>query len=198
MADNQHQHPFANPGPAGQAVLIFYLVVLFANMTGQGGSAGNALLIGLGLAGGIVQFAVGVIELRNGQVLKGNVFMAFSAFMFMGMFTNLLEVCGLVHGSLATVQGYVFLLMGLILVGATYPVFYTHLANCLFFLAADVFFLGMAGALLFKIPVCLKIAAWDLPVAIIVVMWIIWGDIINGQLGKTVIKMGPPFLKRKA
>ncbi len=192
-----NQHPFANPGPAGQAVLIFYLVVLFANMTGQGGSAGGTLLIGLGLAGGIVQFAVGVMELKNGQVLKGNIFLAFSAFMFMGMCTNWLEVSGLVHGSLATVQGYVFLLMGLILVGATYPVFYTHLANTLFFLAADVFFLGMAGGLLLQNPNFIKIAAWDLPVAIVVVMWIIWGDIINGTFGKTVIKMGPAPLKRK-
>lgn len=196
MSDNQH--PFANPGPAGQAVLIFYLVALFANLSGQGGHSGHAVLVGLGLAGGIVQFTVGVIELRNGQVLKGNIFMTFSAFMFMGMCTNMLKITGTLTESVSTVEGYVFLLMGVILAGATYPVFYTSFANTLFFLSADVFFFGMAAGLLLKMPLYIKIATWDLPVAIVVVLWIICGDIINGTFGKTVLPMGPAPLKRKS
>lgn len=89
------EHPFANPGPAGLMVLAFYLGCLWPIATGSAPHSLSVVLVPLGLAGGIIQLVAGIIELRNGATMTGNILLAFSTFMFLGMGENLLKALDL-------------------------------------------------------------------------------------------------------
>lgn len=71
---------WASPAPAGLTALAIACFTFFAVLTGKvPGSV--APLLGCWLIGGfVVQFTVAVIELKDGHLLGGNVFLFFSAF----------------------------------------------------------------------------------------------------------------------
>lgn len=71
---------WANPAPAGLAALAIACFTFYAILTGK--VAGTAApLLGCWLIGGfVVQVIVGLIELSEGAVTGGNVFLVFSAF----------------------------------------------------------------------------------------------------------------------
>jgi len=80
-----HDHTFANPGPAGLIALAMACFAFWAMYTGRvTGDAGPVLAAWM-FGGGLVQYAVGWMELRNGEIRGGNVFLFFGAFF---MFTN--------------------------------------------------------------------------------------------------------------
>lgn len=71
---------WANPGPAGLTALAIACFTFFAVLTGIVPHTSTPLL-GCWLIGGfVVQIVVAVIELREGSILGGNVFLFFSAF----------------------------------------------------------------------------------------------------------------------
>lgn len=79
MADHA-EHTFANPGPAGLIALAMACWAFWAMYTGRvTGDAAPALAAWM-VGGGLVQYAVGWIELRNGEIRGGNVFLFFGAF----------------------------------------------------------------------------------------------------------------------
>ncbi len=79
---------FANPAPAGLVALAVACFTFFALLSGKVGATAIPLL-GCWLLGGfIVQLTVAIIELKEGALLGGNVFLFFSAFF---MFTGGIE-----------------------------------------------------------------------------------------------------------
>ncbi len=71
---------WANPSPAGLTALGVAGIIFYAILSGSVG-AGALPLLGCWLMGGaLVQFTVGVIELREGSLIGGNVFLFFSGF----------------------------------------------------------------------------------------------------------------------
>ncbi len=77
---SDHNGGWATPGPAGLIALAIACFMFFAVLTGTVESTA-APLVGIWLLGGfVVQLVVGLIELKEGHVLGGNVFLFFSAF----------------------------------------------------------------------------------------------------------------------
>jgi succinate-acetate transporter protein len=195
---SDHEHVFATPGPAGLMVLAFYLGCLWPVATKMAPHDLIVILVPLGLAGAIVQTLAGVIELRNGAILPGNIMMAFSAFMWYGFGEHLLNALGLIKGPTAGVDGIVFLIMGLLMTGFTPCFFLKNTAATLFMIATDVFFLGAALFWITGMPLFWTIAGWDLPFVILFILWQVIGDIINACYGRVIVPMGPPWAARKA
>lgn len=71
---------WANPAPAGLVALGIAGIIFYALLSGHV-TAGALPLLGCWLLGGaLVQFTVGVIELKEGALIGGNVFLFFSGF----------------------------------------------------------------------------------------------------------------------
>jgi succinate-acetate transporter protein len=92
------EHSFATPGPAGLAALAvacFGFAAVFLGLVKPGGLP----LLGAWLIGGfVVQYTVAVMELKDHNILGGNVFMFFSAFFMLGaaisVFSKFLMLAG--------------------------------------------------------------------------------------------------------
>ena len=81
---SSNEHSFVSPGPAGLgalAVACFGFSAVFLGLVGVGGLP---ILAAWLLGGGIVQFTVAVIELKDHNMTGGNVFLFFSAFFMFG------------------------------------------------------------------------------------------------------------------
>ena len=195
MTDKNHS--FADPGPAGLMVLAFYLAALFAVLNNPANEALAGVLVGLGFAGGVVQLLAGLMELRNGAILPGNVMLAFCTFMFLGMFETLFKILKWLPPNTAGLDGFIFLTMGVLMVGVTAGFLCKNLAAGLFMIFADIFFLSGAFGFLFHIAFLLTVFQWVLPPVILTIVWQVVGDVNNGHFGRNVVGMGAPLCKAK-
>lgn len=80
----QHEHTFATPGPAGLGALAVACFGFGAVFLGKVGLGGLPILAAWLIGGGIVQFTVAVMELKDHNLTGGNVFLFFSAFFMFG------------------------------------------------------------------------------------------------------------------
>jgi len=71
---------WANPAPAGLIALAVACFCFFALLTGKVTTGALPMLAGWLLGGFVVQVAVAIIELREGALVGGNIFLFFSAF----------------------------------------------------------------------------------------------------------------------
>ncbi len=191
----ERKNSFANPGPAGLMVLAFYLGALWPVATHQAPHQMANVLIALGFAGGLVQFTAGIIDLKNGEIMTGNIMLAFSAFMWLGFWEFLGKSLGFIPENTTIVDGWVFIIMGVLMSGFTIGhlkapkiAFWFMIFTDIFFLSAGLFFLTMKGILW-------VIAGWSLPFVIFTILWTVFGIVLNGVFGKTVIPMGKPFIQ---
>ncbi len=187
--------PYANPGPAGLMVLAFYLAALWPIATHRAPHEMINVLIALGFAGGIVQFTAGIIDLRNGEIMTGNIMLAFSAFMWLGFWEFLGKSLGFIPENTAIVDGYVFIVMGILMVGFTFGHFKAPKIALLFMLFTDVFFLSAGFFFLNHNLLLWKIVGIDLPLVILSILWMVFGIVLNGVFGKEVIPMGKPLIR---
>jgi len=105
-------HTFVSPGPAGLGALAVACFGFGAVFTGKVGLGGLPLLAAWLVGGGIVQFTVAVMELKDHNITGGNVFLFFSAFFMFGaalsVFSKYLMLSGIM-GSVkpeTMVEGY--------------------------------------------------------------------------------------------
>jgi len=192
---SKSEHPFAPAAPAGLMVLTFYLSCLFPILIGTAPEEMIYVLIPLGLAGGIVQLSSGIMELRCGMIVPGNIMCGFSAFMFLGMGENILKLFKLIPAHTAAVDGYVFMIMGLYMVGFTLPFLHKNLVAGIFMITTDIFFCGCGISWLFGLPIFFKIATWSLVPIVITAMWQAVAEVLNHSMGREIVKMGAPLLK---
>lgn len=191
---NGNSH-LATAGPCGLMVLAFYLGCLWPGAVGMAEPSVHVLLIPLGLAGAVVQSVAGIVELARGNILGGNVNLAFSAFMWYGAGGNLLKFLHIGPTNTSGADGWVFLVMGLFMLGFT-PIFCrATLSLSVFILATDVFFISWALSWILGNAVLFQIGAWALPVVIIAIVWDVVGTILNSVLEKQVISLGSPLIK---
>ncbi len=195
MNQEDRQKPYANPGPAGLMVLAFYLSALWPVATHQAPHAMANVLIALGFAGGVVQFTAGIIDLRNGEIMTGNIMLAFSAFMWLGFWEFLGKALGFIPHNTTIVDGWVFVIMGLLMCGFTIGhlkapkiAFWFMIFTDIFFLSAGIFFLTLK-------PIFWFVAGWSLPFVVFTVLWTVFGIVLNGVFGKPVVPMGKPFIE---
>jgi succinate-acetate transporter protein len=119
------EHSFANPSAAGLGALAVACFGFGAVFTGHVQPGGLPLLAAWLVGGGIVQFTVGVIELKDHNLAGGNVFLFFCAFFMFGAalstFAKYLMIAGLL-GSFkpdAMVEGYCWMAGAAFLTAAT-------------------------------------------------------------------------------
>lgn len=78
------EHTFVSPGPAGLGALAVACFGFGAVFSGKVGLGGLPLLAAWLIGGGIVQYTVAVMELKDHNMTGGNVFLFFSAFFMFG------------------------------------------------------------------------------------------------------------------
>jgi len=78
------QHTFVSPAPAGLAALAVACFGFGAVFTGKVSTGGLPLLAMWLVGGGIVQYTVAVMELKDHNMTGGNAFLFFSAFFMFG------------------------------------------------------------------------------------------------------------------
>ncbi len=187
--------PFANPGPAGLMVLAFYLSALWPVVTHRAPHEMINVLIALGFAGGLVQFTAGIIDLRNGEVMTGNIMLAFSAFMWLGFWEFLGKSFGFIPENTSVVDGYVFIVMGILMVGFTFGHLKAPKITLLFMIFTDIFFLSAGSFFLTHNLALWNIVGIILPLIILSILWIVFGIVLNGVFGKEIVPMGKPLIK---
>jgi succinate-acetate transporter protein len=79
-----HEHSFATPGPAGLGALAVACFGFGAVFLGKVDLSGFPILAAWLIGGGIVQYTVAVMELKDHNLTGGNVFLFFSAFFMFG------------------------------------------------------------------------------------------------------------------
>ncbi|MDQ1277347.1 MAG: uncharacterized protein QG555_387 [Thermodesulfobacteriota bacterium] len=188
------EHPFASAGPAGLMVLAFYLGCLWPVATHQVDHSMATVLVALGLAGGITQLTAGIIELRNGMIMQGNILLAFSTFMFLGMGENFLKAVQIMPLNTMAVDGWVFLIMGILMCGFTIGHLLVPFAAFLFMVFTDLFFVPAGLYFLTHEQIFWTIASWDLPFVVIAIIWAVLGSVLNNLFGKQIIPLGKPLI----
>jgi succinate-acetate transporter protein len=186
---------FASPGPAGLMVLAFYLACIWTVATGIASPTNEVILVALGFAGALVQMTSGIIDLRNGEILTGNMMMAFSAFMWYGCILSLLKAINVMSPDTAVVDGWIFLVMGIFMVGFTYPFLRANAAGGFFMLGTDVFFLSAALSRLLDSQLLCAVEVWSIPIIIVSIIWQVTGQILNKIFDRPLIPLGRPFIK---
>jgi len=85
MNNDQIKSQWANPGAVGLWALGIVLMVLWADLIGLIDSKSAPIILGWIFVAGIAQTLCGIIELRNGSLLTGNMLTAFGLFFMFGL-----------------------------------------------------------------------------------------------------------------
>lgn len=98
------EHTFVSPGPAGLGALAVACFGFGAVFTGKVGLGGLPLLAAWLVGGGIVQYTVAVMELKDHNMTGGNVFLFFSAFFMFGAALSVIAKYLMLSGMIGTVK----------------------------------------------------------------------------------------------
>jgi succinate-acetate transporter protein len=198
MAD--HGNGWANPGPAGLVALAMACFTFFALFTGK--VDGTALpLLGIWLIGGFaIQVIVGIIELKEGSILGGNVFLFFSAFFMLVtglecLFKFWMGTKGITLD--ARMDGWAWLALAIALIFWTPGYFKSPLAMILCVLSLDIAVPVIALKDLTIIPAAIgaPLAGIFLLLGGIFGLYMAAGTILNTTFGKQVLPLGSPWIK---
>ncbi len=191
----EKESSFATGGPAGLMVMAFYLAVLCPVITGIAPPGMAILLVPFGIAGVLVQLIAGVIDLKRGDIVGGNITLAFSAFMVFGACSTLLKFLKIGPADTALVDGFVFLVMGVILILLTGPSMRSCLSFGLFMIITDVFFLLLGIGNIFAIQGLVITGGYCLIGSIITLIWTACGITLNTAYGRETLSLGTPLIK---
>ncbi len=195
---------WANPAPAGLVALGVACFIFFALLSGKV-TAGAMPLMGCWLIGGfVVQLAVGIIELKEGQMTGGNVFLYFSAFfMLVGGMEFFIKYFAIVkEWSLpldATVDGWAWLVLAFCLVLWTPAYFKGTSILATIVILVDIAVVQVAFLDLGVLNPTFKVtAAYPLLFAGILAMYLSSALILNSAYGKTILPITKPWIKDNA
>lgn len=194
---SQPEHSFANPAPAGLIALALVCFTLFAILTGRVPHEALPLLACWQFGGFIVQIITGVIELKDHNIIGGNVFTYFSAFfMATGASESILKYLLTVNKLpfASQIDGWAWLVLAI----ATTVMTIGYLTSTPFLLAAlitaDVAIWAVALTDLGFIAGA-PIAAWFLLVTGILGLYVAFGVALNTHYKKVIIPLGKPLVK---
>jgi len=192
-------HGWANPGPAGLVALAMACFVFFALLTGRV-TTGVIPLMGIWLLGGfVVQLAVGLIELKEGNTTGGNVFTFFSAFFMLVTGLELIfKYFAAVNGWKidARIDGWAWLSLAIALTTWTPAYFKSPLTLCAVVVLLDpaLFIIALAdmGAIS-RTPV--PFAGVLLLLAGLFGLYTAAAVVLNTAYGRTVLPTGGPLVR---
>jgi len=191
---------WATPGPAGLVALAVACFGFYAILTGTvKGTA--APVLGIWLIGGfVVQIAVALIELKNGHVTGGNVFLFFSAFfMLVGGMEFIFKYFVALNAWKVdfTMDGWLWLplFIALILWTPAYlkesPAVMSLVVLCLDVTVFFVTFMDMGKLAHHFAPT----AGYFALTAGFGALWVASAGILNTAFGKTILPMPGPMIK---
>lgn len=202
-----HGGGWANPAPAGLTALGVACFVYFAALTGQVPHTAT-FLIGCWLLGGcLVQFTVGLIELKEGAQLGGNVFLFFSGFFMLAggtefftklfgteMFTNMFGSAGVT----GEISGWAWIVLTATLWLWTPAYLKTSpkaLSILVVVLDIAILFVTLKDLALMDAATAGMIAGWFLLADGILGIYLAAALQLNAAFGKTILPIGAtPFL----
>jgi succinate-acetate transporter protein len=115
--------------------------------------------------------------------------------MFLGMGENLLKALEIMPQNTMAVDGWIFLIMGILMCGFTIGHLPGPLAPLLFMVATDLFFVPAGLYFLTGAEILWMIAGWDLPLVVISIIWVVLGTILNPIFGRSIVPLGPSLLR---
>ncbi|MEN6391668.1 MAG: GPR1/FUN34/YaaH family transporter [Syntrophomonas sp.] len=197
---SSEQGGWANPGPGGLTALAIACFTFYAVLCGKVPGAALPFLACWLMGGFVVQLAVGIIELREGAVLGGNVFLVFSGFfMLTGALEFFIETQGKVDKAGAALDGYAWLVLLITLVLWTAPYLKTSPASlgiAVLLLDLGVFFVTCDKMKWLLDPkVSAAYGGYFLLATGIVAMYVAAGIQINSAFGKQILPLGAPIIK---
>ncbi|MEQ8173982.1 MAG: GPR1/FUN34/YaaH family transporter [Syntrophomonadaceae bacterium] len=191
---------WANPGPAGLTALAVACFTFYAVLCGK--VPGSALpFLACWLMGGfVVQLVVGIIELREGALLGGNVFLFFSGFfMLEGALEFWVETLGKADKAGAAIGGWAWLVLLITLVLWTAP--YMKTSPAALSLAVIVLDIGVFFVTCDKLKILMDPHAagmyggYCLLITGILGIYVAAGIQINSAFGKQILPLGGPMIK---
>jgi len=209
MSDQNHQHvtiSWASPAPAGLVALAIACFCFYAVLTGA--VKGTAIpLLGCWLMGGfVVQFTVAIIELMEGQMQGGNVFLYFSAFFmlagglefFVKAYFNTMNTAAGVAPIDTTIDGYAWLVLTIFTILAT-PAYLKNSSAVMGILVvlldiAIIFVTGTDGGWMPKATYS-PIAGYLLLAAGSLGIYMAAAAFLAGTMGKQILPIPGPIMK---
>lgn len=201
MSDNKQD--WANPSPAGLVALAMATYVFFALLTGR--ITHSCLgLMGVWLVGGfVVQVIVGVVELKKGNALGGNLFTFFSAFFMMVSGLNMIfKFFAAINGWKmdAHVDGWAWL--ALAAATTIWAPAYLKAPKSLFgvvvCLTPALWIIALMDMGVWSAATWAPIAGWLALFGGSFGIYTSGAIILNTSFGRTVLPMGVPFIKQQS
>jgi len=194
------EHSFASPGPAGLAALAVARFGFGAVFLGKVGLGGLPLLAAWLVGGGIVQWTTAVMELKDHNIVGGNVFLFFAAFFIFAAALSVFAKFMLLSFNLkplSYVEGWCWMAGAGFLTVVTPAYFKANKAICILVVLVDVVLwtivtldLGIADPAVWK-----PVVAYLLIVAGWIGIYLAGAIVCNTTFGKAIYPVPSPFIK---
>jgi len=199
LSQENQSKEWANPTPAGLVALAIACFCFFALLSGRV-TSGALPLLGCWLIGGfVVQFIVGLVDLKSGNSTGGNTFIFFSAFfMLAGGLEFIVKYLAITMGFTldAHIDGWAWVVLTAVLYLWTPAFFKSPLILTMIVLALDV---ALPFIALMDLGVIAKtfsvIPAWALLITGLLGIYLSSAIIVNTAFGRKVYPMPGPIIK---
>lgn len=192
---------WANPAPAGLVALAVACFCFYALLSGTVKTPGALPLLGCWLIGGfVVQVIVGLLELKEGALTGGNVFLFFSAFFMLagGMEMFIKYFASINKWPIdATIDGWAWLVLFIILIFYQFAYFKQStkvMGILLLVLTISVLFVTFID-IGWMSPAYKPAAAYGLLVTGILGIYQSAAMVLNPAFGRTILPTGTPLIK---
>jgi len=196
------EHTFVSPGPAGLGALAVACFGFGAVFTGKIGLGGLPLLAAWLVGGGIVQFTVAVMELKDHNMTGGNVFLFFSAFFMFGAALSVFAKYLMLSGIMGSVQpepmveGYCWMAGAAFLTAVTPAYLKSPKPLCMIVILLDVALWLIVGLDLGLIGASMKpVVGYILFISGWIAVYIVAAVVNNHVYGRVVIPTFGTFVK---
>ena len=196
-----NEHTFATPAPAGLGALAVVTVAFYALLSGKVTHAAAPLLACWMIGGGLVQLITGLIELKDKNLVGGNVMLFFGAFfMLVGAFT-LLTKYGLHSAGMhmdTRIDGWCWFGAAGFMLAMTPG--YLKGTKLMFFIAVLVDIgLILLGIVDLNLPVnkvlYLRIVSWIMLIVCFIALYLVTAIATNTEFKKVLLPIPGPFIK---
>jgi len=201
MNQSNHVKEWANPTPAALVALALICFCFFALLTGRISHEATPLLaIWLGCAF-IIQLVAGILDLKEGNISGGNVFLYFSCFFMLATGLEMFLKFNMGHAGIVLdtrVDGWAWLVLSLALWLWTPAFFRSPLFLTIIVILVDIATLVVSFMDLGIITATnAPIAGWSLLIAGIFALYLCAAMVVNGVYGRKVYPLPGPIIKEK-
>jgi len=199
MEIDKMEKEWGNPAPWGLGALAMICFCFFALLTGRAAEEAHHLVFAWGTVGAISQIAAGIINFKRGDVIGGTIFATFGALFMLGpALGHLMEATGLVE-SAGTMDGYVFILLSLLLWCYLVPASRSEPLSLFALIALLAFSLSLLPFVFLAIgPTWLaELSGWLLLISGLLGVYIMTAIMTHEAYGRFVLPVGPPLVRPK-